>query len=71
MLEQFEHLTEAQIRVKYSLLSEEEKTAFQQHILPLMNMLAKTMIAAGVNDCFRSDEVKDVEDNAKVWTAER
>jgi hypothetical protein len=50
MLEQFEYLTEAQIRVKYALLSDEEKGQFREHLLPLMNMLAKTMMAAQVDE---------------------
>lgn len=50
MLEQFEYLTEAQIRVKYCLMSEKEKINFQELLLPLMNMLAKTMMDAKVDE---------------------
>lgn len=44
MLEKFEYLTEAQIKLKYALLSDEEKELFVQHLLPLVSICFKTMM---------------------------
>ena len=59
MLEKFVGMTEVQIRVRYSLLSNTDKEQFQRELLPFMNMLAKTMLDSGAV-VKPTDEVKAV-----------
>lgn len=61
MLEQFVGMTdEWQIRMKYSALSDTDKEQFQKELLPFMNMMAKTMLAAGVFE--KEKELVDKQD---------